>query len=377
MNDKDFKIHNGKVDCNPEDVGFDKKQLDYLNSMYKEFINKDDLTCASYALSKDGKTFACNSMGALSAIEDKGDLQPDSIRGVASITKVFTATAIMLLIEDGKLLLTTAISSIIKEFDTDIHSGITIQHLLTHTSGLSSDPGAYLEPYPFGWWNNESKKINWIKKIIAGPLAHDVGTVWGYCSGGFCLLGEVIARVSGMSYEDYLAKKIFEPLGMDRSFFQIPSKLKDQVCIVDKDDLEDLDYKNDVKDHIPPAGGGLYSTLPDLLKFGNMMLNKGNYNGKQIISPKTVEFMTRNQLDEVPSYNWGNHDRAVTQGIAWRICSDNLVSVGTYKHEGAGASGFYIDPVENFVAVYFVPSKKGWTSEAVFGTLGVVWAGIK
>jgi CubicO group peptidase (beta-lactamase class C family) len=134
--------------------------------------------------------FAWKSTGPLSGLEDKGDMQPDSLFGIASITKLFTATAILQLMERGKLVLDQPVSSVIEEFNNPMHGGILIKHLLTHTSGLSADPGACTEPYPLEFWNDDLNRDNWIKWALRGSLQYQTGKVWNYCSRGFMLLGK-------------------------------------------------------------------------------------------------------------------------------------------------------------------------------------------
>ncbi|MEJ2663132.1 MAG: serine hydrolase, partial [Spirochaetia bacterium] len=134
-------IHSGKTDCNPADVGYNSECLQALDEHFRRLIEKGTIHAAAYLLSKDGKIFAHKSMGRQSTYEDKGDFLPDSIRPLASITKVFTATALLQLIERGLCFLDQPVSEIIGEFDTDMHKHITLFQLLTHTSGLKADPG--------------------------------------------------------------------------------------------------------------------------------------------------------------------------------------------------------------------------------------------
>ncbi len=374
IKERKHEIYQSNTDSTPEAEGFDSNQLELLDDLYQELIEKEMIQAGAYVLAKNGKMIAHRSMGKLRLTEDKGDFKTDSIRRIASITKVFTTTAIMQLVEKGKLILEQPVSMYIKEFDTTIHRDISIFQLITHTSGLMGDSGSFLEPYPSGWWDiDKTSPYNWIQRIISGPLAHERGQVWSYCSGGFCILGEIVTRVSGMVFEDYVVKNILEPIGMTRSFFCVPKELHDEVCLTFKGNL---DYKRDLENDPPPAGGGLYSTVEDLYKFGQMMLNSGTYNGNRILGRKTVEFMTRNQLYNVPAYNWNNKVKNKQQGIGWGLNSQPMISEGTFNHDGAGCCGLYIDPKEQFIASFFVAGPLHWCGEGVVGTIGIVWAGI-
>lgn len=374
-----YTIYRGAVDCSPEEQNYDPAQLDVLDAHYMRLMDEDLIQCGSYIMARNGRIFAKRSLGKLCGYEDKGDMKPDSIRRIASITKVFTATAIMQLMEKGKLHLTMPVSTILKEFNTSIHKDITLWQMLTHTSGLAADPGAYLEPYPYGWWNMDDDKsgYNWIQKILTGPLQYPRGTTWNYSSGAFVVLGEVVSRVSGMGYEDYVTENIFKPLGMDRSFFNVPKALWDEVCVIGKEDFERLAYVRDPEKDPTPAGGGIYSTTGDLCNFARMMLNKGTYMGAKILGRKTVEFMTRNQLDHVSAYNWNYTVKNKEQGITWNLFSEATVPHGTYSHDGAGCCSLYIDPSDQFTVAFFVPTRSHWCADAVLGTIDIAFAGIE
>ncbi|WMT43573.1 serine hydrolase domain-containing protein [Paenibacillus sp. D2_2] len=282
---------------------------------------------ASYLVAKDGKIVAHQSLGKLTYHNNSADLQLDSIRQVYSITKAFTSVAIARLVEEGKLYYKQQVCTWIKEFDTDYHRDITLWHLLTHTSGLMPDPGCLQEPYPFpwyGWWVHEKRDKSdqwsaseWIKLILGGRMAARPGEQWNYCTAGYAILGEVIARVSGMSYEQYIREYITEPLGMEHTFMDVPKQLHSKVCYVNpweenglKESAEHTEVRADVGntavDEMPPAAGnGLFSTLHDLWKFGQCLLDGGTFNGHTLLGRRTVENMVSNQLSGVPSKCWG------------------------------------------------------------------------
>jgi CubicO group peptidase (beta-lactamase class C family) len=374
-------MHIGQTHANPSDVGVRPEMIDRLDAFFTECVKTTKIQCTSYLLARRGKVFAWKSVGPLSGLEDKGDMQPDSLFGIASITKLLTAVGILQLVEQGKLVLDQPVSSIIKEFDTAIHGGILIHHLLTHTSGMSADPGACTEPYPRPFWNEELNRDNWIKWALQGPLQYPVGRVWNYCTRGFMLLGEIIARVSGMEYAEYIQQHILDPLGMTRSFFLIPDELKDQVCIVNEWDQKELAETYDLAKVTSSwaAGGGLTSTPYDLWKFAQMLLNKGEFEGQRILGRKTMEAMTRNHLYQTPEYNWGHDIRDKQFGLGIEIDKDPLItSPGTLSHEGARWSSLFIDPVEELISLYFQPTEYDfWEHRVMNGARGIVWGGLE
>jgi CubicO group peptidase (beta-lactamase class C family) len=373
-------IHSGKTDCSPADVGYNQGALEALDAHFQRLIGKGTIKAAAYLLSKDGKIFAHRSMGRQSAHEDKGDFLPDSIRPLASITKVFTATAVLQLMEKGLCYPDQPVSEIIREFDTDMHKHITIFQLLTHTSGLKADPGNFFEPYPAGWGDGRWTKRNWIKKVLSGPLQFKPGTVWNYCTAGFFILAEVVARLSGMDYDTYIQKHILTPLGMDSSFFILPEGYRDKFSMVSPWNKEQL---NEDRAKMPSpslfGGGGLLSTLPDLWRFGQMMLNKGVFNGKRILGRKTVEAAVKPHIRDIKSYNWRPHmfDDSFnwTCGLGWEINKHGFLSHGTFDHEGAEGAGLFIDPTENFIFAGFYPDRD-WHGEAWISPLAIAWSGI-
>ncbi|MCM3634478.1 serine hydrolase domain-containing protein [Paenibacillus camelliae] len=377
-------MYDGNLNAKPEDVGYDRKKLEALNEHYEKLIERGTLQGASYLISKNGHIFARSAMGKLRYASDSQDLLPQSIRKVYSITKAFTAVAIGQLIDRGLLYLHQSASSILPEMDNDKHRQITIFHLLTHTSGLNGDPGFYNEPYGLPWfeWTAEEIRkqdpsINWKKVILAGPLQRMPGKEWIYSTSAYALLGAIIAAVSGKSYEQYIYDEILQPLGMSRTFFTVPEAMHDEVCVTSSWQEEELSRSNLASDDDPPkAGNGLYSTLDDLWIFGQMMLNGGQYNGKRILSPRAIQLQTTNHLHNVPHQGWGSNHKNYPYGLGWSLEHYDLCSKGTYSHEGFGHSGLYIDPVEQLVFVFFVPSQQGYTHESVLLPRSIVWSGI-
>ncbi len=373
-----LRLHMGHTDTTPEEVEYDSRRLLLLDDLFKNLVQQKKLQCAGYLLSRRGKIFAHKSMGQLSGLGEQGPFLTNSIRRVASITKAFTAVTVMRLLEDGKLYLDQPTHTVIGEMDNPIHNGITIFHLLTHTSGLSPDPGSFMEPYPRGWWDGPYSP-SWIKNILAGPVLCKPGEEWIYSSSSFSILGEIISRISGVSYDEYVKQIIIEPLGLKRTFFDVPDDLFNEVCVLNEWDDQRL-RSTEPRTNLPPrAGGGLYSTMEDLHVFGQMLLNNGESNGQRVLGRKTVEMMTRNQLFGIPSTQWSVNRKSVKFGLGLGLSSGprEIVSAEAYNHEGAGRCALYIDPVEKFVAVYFVPSIPDWVPESLINTRNIIWSGIQ
>ncbi|MDQ0113913.1 serine hydrolase domain-containing protein [Paenibacillus harenae] len=386
-------IHEGWTDATPEGVGYDSQAIRRLDDHYADLIEKGTIQAASYLLARKGKVFAHRSMGKLRGESGNGDikgneanedLKVDSIRKVYSITKAVTAVAIHQLIDRGQLFLTQSAGSILPEMNTDKHKEITIFHLLTHTSGLRGDPGFYTEPYGLPWFEwavrelkEQGNDIGWIKAVLAGPLQNMPGKEWIYSTSAFALLGEVIARVSGKPFDQYIHDEILAPLGMDRSFFDVPEAYYDEVCCTNDWETDNLYRPRKRADDAPPrAGNGMFSTLADLWRFGQMMLNGGELDGTRIVSKRAVELQTTNHLHGVRHNGWGSKQTDYKYGLGWSLEHYDLCSKGTFSHEGFGHCGLFVDPAEELVFVFFVPGQKGYTNESVILPRAIAWSGL-
>jgi CubicO group peptidase (beta-lactamase class C family) len=360
----------GRTDVSPQEAGYRASRLDVLDDFFLRLIGETKLQCASYLLARRGKIFACRSFGSL--LPGRRDLPflPDSIRTIASVTKVFTAVALFQLMEQGKLTLTQPVSTLIKEFDTDAHRKIRIDHLLTHTSGLAPDPGFCLEPYP-SYRSGFKDMEEFLKYALRGPLQAQPGERWAYCTNGFVVLGEIVARVSGMQYREFVRERILDPLGLADTHFQVPDEKKDRFCFTGETGAAAT------SDRLWDAGGGLHSTLYDLFRFGQMMLDRGRLDGTLIVSRKSVERMTANRLRDVPADAWETHLDDKPYGLGWSLSCRSVLTPDVFEHEGAGRVMLLVDPREELVVVYFIPTAIPWVPESLLCPLAMIWSGLE
>ncbi|TNJ62988.1 beta-lactamase family protein [Paenibacillus hemerocallicola] len=366
----------GRTDALPEQAAYDPARLAVLDEHLSEMIRQNKLQCGSYLLARDGRIFAHRAIGKLTHREGSPDLMPDSIRKTYSVTKFFTAVAVMQLVEEGKLYLDQSVSTVLKPFDTPLHKSITVFHLLTHTSGVYPDPGCLMEPYPTAWFGELKGYDDWITNAISGPLLGKPGEQYAYSSCGYAILGEIIGKVSGIPYEQFIIRRIVKPLGMTRTFFEVPAHLYDEVCVTDDWQTQELQFRRDSPDMPPPAGGGLFSTLEDMWKLGQMMQNGGTFDNARILSRKSVEAMTKNKLSGVKTQVWGSDVSDYEFGLGLFLTTPTIETPGTYGHEGFGRCGIKVDPAERFVAVFIVPTGIQWAPESVIGTKAIIWSGL-
>ncbi len=370
--------NNGITTRSPQKAAYDENRLHLLVNYMDSLIETKRIQAGGILLARHGEIFAHQCAGKLTHRDDAPEMRIDAIKRAASVTKVFTAAAIMKLVEDGIIWLEQPVKDIIPEFDTPIHSQITIWHLLTHTSGLPADPGYFCEPYPIPWFRMIENE-DWIKIVLSGPIQSKPGKEWNYSTLGFCILGEIITRVSGKHLADYLQDEIFKPLGMNRTFIDVPDELLNEVCI--NADWE-LDNIADIKRRDPKSpslgGFGAFTTMYDLFRFGQCFLNGGTLDGVRLLGRTTVETMTRNQLDSVPSYHWGKNCINYHQGLGWGFfCDGPTVSPRCYNHDGWGWCSLFVDPSEEFIYVAFFADHSDWHPDVMVKTRTIAWSGIQ
>jgi len=393
----------GKTDCKPSEVGYDEQRLDALNRHFQRVIDDGEIQCAAYCVSRKGKVFAHGAVGKKSfRKDDSTPVQPDSVRYIASITKVFTAVAVMKLVEDGFTRLDQPVCEILPQFNTTPYNGVTLFQLLTHTSGMHADGGCFENKYQTEYWKmiddayklcspEKKNEFDWLTaalSTIGNGFRVKPDTEWAYCSFGFVVLGAVIEKLSGMSAQKFIEDNICKPLGMKDTSFDVTAEMAKRYIITDEQSEK---YVNDIingtyKPHwigeilnIPSTGGGLESTVYDLSRFGNMVLFGGTFEGARVLGRKAVERMTTIS-SALPNFTWNAKEKERYYGIGFDMRNGPAFtfSQGTFMHEGSGACSLYVDPKEELVAAWIVPfAKEGWFSRALYNVQNIIWSGIR
>jgi CubicO group peptidase (beta-lactamase class C family) len=366
----------GKVDVDPAEAAYDPSHVGALGEYFDKLLDGGKVQAAGFLMSRGGRVFAHQTAGRRTAKPDSEPFRPEHLKNIASISKIVTATAVMQLAEAGKLWLEQPVKSVIPEFDTPLHSSIHIRHLLTHTSGLTADGGYFLEPYPIENWE-AMRGDDWLKKtVLNGPLQGEVGRQWAYSSKCFGVLAEIVSRVSGMHFNDYVEQNVLGRIGMERSFLEVPQKLWPEVLMSADWDQLALEHAGDRKG-MPGGGGGCYSTLYDLFRLGQCYLNGGGLEGKRLLSKKAVAEMTRNQLEDIPAYHWGKRFKSFRQGLGWCFFADgSFVGPRTYNHEGWGWCSLYVDPDEEFVFVSMAATPTDWSADVMVNPRSIAFSGL-
>ncbi|OHB68517.1 MAG: hypothetical protein A2Y77_08600 [Planctomycetes bacterium RBG_13_62_9] len=314
-------------------------------------------------------------------------MNPGAIFRIASMSKPITSVAVMMLYEEGCFRLSDPVSNLIPEFKDAkvLASGgdgtqeqlvparrpITIRHLLTHTSGLTyhwdTRVGAkYQEAgITHGLLQDEDLLADDMKKLAQLPLVHQPGEAWNY---GLStdVLGRVVEVASGMPFDEFLRKRIFEPLRMnDTCFYLSKDKVSRLTAVYGPDPTGSLTRLGDgvlgegamrISVTYPyegprkycSGGGGLCSTIQDYARFCQMLLNGGELDGARLLSPKTVELMTADHVGELNRDSGFGLGFGITRSL--REAGD-LTSVGAYRWGGFWYTTFFIDPAEKMVGV--------------------------
>ncbi|MAU12268.1 MAG: serine hydrolase [Anaerolineaceae bacterium] len=371
-----------------ESVGLSSERLGNITTKFQGYVDNNQAPGFVILIARKGEIAYYETIG-YSDLESQTPVEKDSIFRIYSMTKPITSVALMTLYEQGKFHLSDPVSKYIPAFGkTKVlkrrsngktklvaqESPMTIQNVLTHTAGLTyelahDNPDPDKEAKRAALFNDETMTLqDKIKEIAKLPLICQPGSDWTYgIATDVC--GYLVEVLSGMPFDTYLQEKIFTPLGMDDTAFHVTDEKSDRLATLYAHNLDtgDLQVHEDTgnlqRDFLVPTkspfgGHGLVSTTKDYWTFIQMMLNKGEYEGARILGRKTVDYMSMNHLKSelLPYKHGGELQLGLGFGLGFAVVEDPaqagvISSVGTYYWGGAAATGFWIDPQEEMVAV--------------------------
>jgi CubicO group peptidase (beta-lactamase class C family) len=379
----------------PESQGFSSERLRRIDLLFHEFVEQHKIAGATALIARRGKIVYYRSNG-YSDLENQIPLEKDAIFRIASQTKAITSVAVMMLYEEGRISLNNPISMFLPEFrhpqvittfnkkDSSYtyqaaKREVTIHDLLTHTSGYCY-PGSGGEALNAIY--SKLKIVNGVpdaisslkkemQKIALAPLAHEPGEKFSY---GLStdILGYMVETLSGQSLENFLRTRIFDPLGMTDTYFQLPEEKYARLLPLYQDAINGDGIQKSTGKYIDypmrkgvyySGGGGLSSTALDYSKFLQMLLNEGEYNGIRLLSRKTIGMMRVNQIGTLGSgsiYIPNSNDKF---GLGFEVVTlpgKALVPIseGSFGWGGAFGSLYWIDPGEDLI-VQLVIQKTG------------------
>lgn len=362
--------------ADPAKAGMDAAQLSKIAPRMKTYA-ADQLVPGTVTLIMRKNALAHLETAGFADVEKKTPMRPDTIFQIMSMTKPFTGAAIMMLAEEGKVRLTDPVEKYLPDFKgqwliASEQDGvrilkkpsrlITVRDLMTHTSGLGNAPPAI---------GNIMVSLD---RTLADacllysqlPLEFEPGTRWQYSNVGIAILGRIVEVQSGLSFERFLETRIFQPLGMTDSHIFLPESKYSRLAPVytQKNGQlqksgpgilagDPLQYRKGAK--YPGPEHGMYSTAWDLAQFYSMMLNKGTWNGKRLLSPQSVAEMTTVHTGDIKA----GHDPGVGFGLTWAVTKDPIGtlyghSLGTFGHGGAFGTYGWVDPKKEVVGVFMV-----------------------
>lgn len=380
----------------PESVGVSSERLSRIPEFFQSYVDGKKVSGLSVLVARKGEKIHHSCLGVKDW--DTGEaIIEDTIFRIYSMTKPITSVALMMLYEEGRFRLEHDVSRYIPEFaDLRVFDGgsvdlwqtrrperpMQVLDLLTHTSGLtygfmSQDTvDALYRRQKIGVLDKNDKDSvdlqGFIEKLAGMPLVFDPGKHWNY-SVATDVCGHLVEVLSGQTLDEFFRTRIFEPLGMvDTGFFVPPEKLnrfatcyerpagKKEIVLQDKP--EGSAYS--ARPKFLSGGGGLVSTSGDYFRFIQMVLNGGELGGVRLLSPTTVAYMRQNHLPEnrsikdmgISSFSEERED-GTGFGLGFSVVTDPVathapISMGTYSWGGAASTYFWIDPVEEIVAVF-------------------------
>ncbi|MBI5876916.1 MAG: beta-lactamase family protein [Chloroflexi bacterium] len=379
----------------PESVGLLSERLDRIRPVLQSYIDHHIIAGAITVVARHGKVAYRECLGMMDAEASK-PMREDAIFRIYSMTKPITSTALMMLVEQGRLLLSDPLAKYLPAFkDIRVYTGrdvtggiittpaerlITVHDLLIHTAGLGY---GLFDDHPIEDLFRASGIFSPILRLQVGldematriaalPLANQPGARFRY-SIATDLLGYLVQLIADMPFDVYLAEKIFRPLGMNDTGFFVPSNKVERLCACYQPDAENRYVLIDspttsawLRADVAPSGGaGLVSTAADYLRFGQMLLNGGELDGVRIVGRKTLSLMTTNHLPAslLPPLVGADAQPGDGFGLGFNMRTGNeagtLGSIGMYGWDGAADTRFRVDPAEDLVYLYMAQSYFG------------------
>lgn len=337
--------------------------LQAISEGMREFVSGGEISGVVTLVATGERVVHLEAVGRADVAQNTA-MRHDTIFWIASMTKPITASAVLMLQDEGRLSVDDPVGKYIPELaDLKTPSGkranLTIRHLLTHTSGLA-------EAMP-----EQTRVAKTLADLIPAyarlPTAFEPGSKWQYSQSGINTAGRIVEVVSGRGFTEFLQKRLFDPLGMkDTTFYLTPEQQSRLAKAYKKigdgpDSLQEsaisilAGHPATSRDRYPAANGGLFSTAPDYARFCRMILNRGKLDGKRYLKAESVRLMTSPQTGDIKTgFTEGN-----SWGLGWCVVRQpqgvsEMLSPGTFGHGGAYGTQAWIDPRKNAVYILMV-----------------------
>jgi CubicO group peptidase (beta-lactamase class C family) len=357
----------------PQAVGMDAERLREATALLNQYVAERKIAGAVAAVARKGKLAYLEAVGAQD-LETRAPMTDRSLFRIYSMTKPVTSVAVMMLHEQGRFALTDPVSKYLPEF-RNVFVGadaskrppardITIQDLLLHTSGLSHRTS---ELYRAAKVRSRSITLpQFVGNIVRTPLMEDPATRYRY-SEGTTVLGRLVEIWSGRPFDAFLEERVFRPLRMADTVFSVARSDRGRLTTVYGPgpagalapvEIEELPFTE--RPALIEGAVGLVSTVPDYLRFSQMLLNKGELEGARLLRAGTVEMMTSNGLSDAVLKARGGP-------MGWGLANVNVVldpaalnypaNAGEYGWDGSAGTIFWIDPSMELITILMTQSQ--------------------
>jgi CubicO group peptidase (beta-lactamase class C family) len=328
----------------PVAAGMDQVLLARIPARMQAFVDQGTSAGFVTVVARHGHVASLQAVGYQDR-EAKIPMRTDTIFHIMSMTKSFTAAGIMILVDEGRIGLLDPVEQYLPEFRgiklnpcgesaagqncalVNPSRPITVLDLLTHTSGLPDEGPS--DPSPFQ---------SLAERVSAGAhsmLLTQPGTKWIYSQIGYATLGRLIEVVSGKSYTDFLQERLFEPLGMKDACFSLPDTKLNRLAVSYTLDstgkLIRAGHQANATPKVPSPEGGAMTTVLDMARFYQMLMNKGTLNGERVLSIAAVHAMTTNQTGDLENVEFSP---GLGMGLSFGVVKDQ---VGTFRYQSIGS----------------------------------------
>ena len=349
-----------------------------IGSAMQDMIGKNEIAGAVTVVVSKDKVLHLETAG-FADVAAKRPMSPDTLFWIASMTKPVTGAAILMLQDEGKLTVGDPVAKHLPEFaalktPSGKAANLTIAQILTHTSGLGEASGPAAA---------QAKTLADLVPIwLAAPMQYEPGERWKYTQSGINAGARIVEVVSGMTFDVFVQKRIFDPLGMTSTTFYPTDAQRARLATAyaknkETGALEAVPPRPDFgpRDRPPQGNGGLYSTAADYARFCRMLLNGGTLDGRRYLSAAAMSYLTTPQTGSLPTGffqndTFGNYGANYGWGITTSILRTPhagvaaMLSPGTYGHGGAWGTQAWIDPLKGVAYVLMVQRSNFANSDA-------------
>jgi CubicO group peptidase (beta-lactamase class C family) len=346
----------------------EERRLPGIGSAMQEMMAKNEIAGAVTLVAAPDRLLHLEATG-WADLASKRPMTPETLFWIASMTKPVTGVAVLMLQDEGKLSVADPVAKYLPGFaglktPSGRPASLTIAQILTHTSGLGEAAGPAAQ---------QAKTLADLVPIwLAAPMQYEPGERWKYTQSGINAGARIVEVVSGMTFDVFVQKRIFDPLGMKDTTFYPDGRQRARLAVSyaknkETGVLEPVPPRPEFgpRDRPPQGNGGLYSTGPDYARFCRMLLNGGTFEGRRYLSAAAMTLLTSPQTGDLPTGffqtdTYGNRGANYGWGITTCILRTPhdgvaaMLSPGTYGHGGAWGTQAWIDPVKSVAYIMMV-----------------------